>query len=129
MYEFGYGLSYTTFEYSNLQILPAVIGTGGESTVKVTVKNTGKVKGDEVVQLYIKDVVSSVSTPIKQLRGFSRISLEPGETKTVSLELIPEYLSLYDQNMNKVVEQGTFDIMVGSSSEKIKLEGTLEVKE
>jgi beta-glucosidase len=128
LYEFGYGLSYTTFEYSNLQIFPDIIGTGGEAQITLAVKNTGKVKGDEVVQLYIRDVISSVTTPIKELRGFKRISLEPGETKTVSFKLLPEHLSLYDQNMKKVVEPGAFDIMIGSSSEDIMLKGKLEVK-
>jgi beta-glucosidase len=128
LYEFGYGLSYTTFEYSNLQIFPDTIGTRGEAQITLAVKNTGKVKGDDVVQLYIQDAISSVTTPIKELRGFKRISLEPGETKTVSFKLLPEHLSLYDQNMKKVVEPGVFDIMIGSSSEDIMLKGKLEVK-
>ena len=129
LYEFGYGLSYTTFEYGNLQIFPETIGTGDETKITLTVKNTGKVKGDDVVQLYIKDVISSVTRPIKELKGFSRISLEPGETKTVTFKLLPEHLALYDQNMKKVVEPGMFDIMIGSSSEDIRLKGKLEVKQ
>jgi beta-glucosidase len=128
LYEFGYGLSYTTFEYSDIKIVPEVIGVAGESQISVAVKNTGKVKGDEVVQLYIKDVVSSVSTPAKLLRGFSRVTLEPGETKTVTLNLGPESLSLLDENLKRVVEPGDFEIMVGTSSEKIKLKGVLKVK-
>lgn len=128
LYEFGYGLSYTTFEYSNMKIVPEIIGIGGNTHVSVAVKNTGKVKGDEVVQLYIKDVVSSVSTPAKLLRGFSRITLQPGETKTVTLNLDPESLSLLDENLKRVVEPGTFEIMVGSSSRDIRLKGELEVK-
>ncbi len=128
LYEFGYGLSYTTFEYSNLQILPDEINNAGKVQVTVDVKNTGKVKGDEVAQLYISDVISSVSTPIKELKGFSRFSLEPGETKTVTFSLLPEDLSLLDLNMKEVVEPGIFEVMVGSSSEDIRLKGELEVK-
>jgi beta-glucosidase len=129
LYEFGYGLSYTTFEYSNLQILPNEINTAGEVQISLDVKNTGKVKGEEVVQLYINDVISSVTTPIKELKGFTKISLKPGETKTVKLNLLPEDLSLFDKNMNKVVEPGMFDIMIGSSSEDIRLKGRLEVRQ
>jgi beta-glucosidase len=129
LYEFGYGLSYTTFEYSNLQILPNAINTAGQVQITVDVKNTGKVKGDEVAQLYINDEISSVSTPIKELKGFSRISLEPGETKNVTFSLLPEDLSLLDLNMKEVVEPGVFEIMIGSSSQDIRLKGKLEVKQ
>lgn len=128
LYEFGYGLSYTTFEYSNLQILPNEINTNGEVQVSFDVKNTGKVKGEEVAQLYINDIISSITTPIKELKGFSKISLKPGETKTVKLKLLPEDLALFDRNMNEVVEPGVFDIMIGSSSEDIRLKGKLDVK-
>ena len=128
LYEFGYGLSYTTFEYSNLQILPDEINTAGEVQITLDVKNTGKMKGDEVVQLYVNDVISSVSTPIKELKGFAKIPLDPGETKTVKFKLLPEDLSLFDINMEEVVEPGIFEVMVGSSSEDIRLKGELEVK-
>jgi beta-glucosidase len=128
LYEFGHGLSYTTFEYSNLHILPNEINAAGEVQIMLDVKNSGKVKGDEVVQLYINDVISSVTTPIKELKGFSRISLEPGETKTVNFKLFSEDLALFDQNMNKVVEPGVFDVMIGSSSNDIRLKGKFEVK-
>ena len=97
--------------------------------ITLDVKNTGKVKGEEVAQLYINDVISSVTTPIKELKGFEKISLNPGETKTIQFKLLPEDLALYDKNMNKVVEPGTFDIMIGSSSEDIRLKGKLEVKQ
>ncbi len=90
LYEFGFGLSYTSFEYSNLQISPKEIGTGGEIEISVDVKNTGKRMGEEVVQLYINDVLSSVTTPVKELKGFSKLALEPGETKTEKLKLLPE---------------------------------------
>jgi beta-glucosidase len=129
LYEFGYGLSYTTFEYSNLHIFPNEINTSGEVQITVDVKNKGKVKGDEVAQLYINDIISSVTTPIKELKGFSRISLEPDETKTVKFKLLPEDLSLFDINMKEVVEPGFFDVMIGSSSEDIRLKGKFEVKQ
>ena len=128
LYEFGYGLSYTKFEYSNLHISPDVINPAGEVEVSADIKNTGKVKGDEVPQLYINDVISSVTTPVKELKGFSRISLEPGETKTVKFRLLPEDLALFDMNMKEVVEPGLFSIMVGSSSNDIRLQGKLEVR-
>jgi beta-glucosidase len=128
LYEFGFGLSYTTFEYSNLKILPKEINNRGEVEVSVDVKNTGTVKGDEVVQLYINDVISSTSRPVKELKGYEKISLEPGEKKTVKLKLLPEDLSLFDRDMNFVVEPGTFEVMVGSSSRDIKLNGEFEVK-
>ena len=127
LYEFGYGLSYTTFEYRNLQILPDKINTAGVIQITVDVKNTGTVKGEEVAQLYINDVISSVTTPIKELKGFSKISLEPGETKTVQFKLTPEDLSLFDKNMNEVVEPGMFDVMIGSSSDDIRLKGNFQV--
>jgi beta-glucosidase len=94
----------------------------------VDVKNTGTVKGDEVVQLYINDVISSTSRPVKELKGYEKISLEPGEKKTVKLKLLPEDLSLFDRDMNFVVEPGTFEVMIGSSSMDIKLKGEFEVK-
>ena len=128
LYEFGFGLSYTTFEYSNLQITPGRINPAGDVTVVVDIKNSGKVRGDEVPQLYINDVKSSVSTPVRALKGFARISLEPGETKSVTFRIGPDDLALLDRNMKKVVEPGSFEIMVGSSSEDIRLTGKLEVK-
>jgi beta-glucosidase len=128
LYPFGYGLSYTTFEYSNLRIQPNAIFNEGEVEIRVDVKNTGAVKGAEVVQLYINDIVSSTSKPVKELRGYEKISLDPGEKKTVTFKLQPEDLSLFDRDMNFVVEPGTFEVMVGSSSEDIRLKGELVVK-
>ncbi len=87
LYEFGFGLSYTTFEFSNLKITPGEINTEGEVEITADVKNTGTVKGDEVVQLYINDLISSTSKPVRELKGYERVSLEPGETKTVKLKL------------------------------------------
>ncbi|HKQ54222.1 MAG TPA: glycoside hydrolase family 3 N-terminal domain-containing protein [Pyrinomonadaceae bacterium] len=118
LFPFGFGLSYTTFEYSNLTITPARIGPGGSSQVSVVVRNTGGRAGDEVVQLYIRDLVSSVTRPVKELKDFRRITLAPGESKTVTFQLPPDKLSFLDLNMQRTVEPGQFDIMVGTSSVK-----------
>ncbi len=127
LFEFGFGLSYTRFEYSNLRIDPPKTGTGGDVNVSVDVRNSGKRKGEEVVQLYIRDVASSVATPVKQLRGFEKTALEPGETKTVRFRLGPEHLALLDSNMKWIVEPGAFEVMIGSSSKAIRLTGNLEI--
>jgi beta-xylosidase len=116
LFPFGYGLSYTTFEYSNLKATPAQIGPNGRAEVSVTVTNTGKLAGDEVVQLYIRDLVSSVTRPVMELKDFKRITLAPGERKTVTFAVTPDKLSFLDANMNRAVEAGWFDIMVGTSS-------------
>lgn len=126
LYPFGYGLSYTTFEYKNLKISPEKQQTQGEINVKVDITNTGNRKGDEVVQLYVKDLVSSVTVYETQLRGFERVSLNPGETKTVNFILKPEDLELLDKDMHWTVEPGLFEVLVGSSSEDIKLKGQFE---
>jgi beta-glucosidase len=118
LFPFGFGLSYTTFVYSNLKVSPAQIGVAGETKVSVTVTNTGKRAGDEVVQLYIHDLVSSVTRPIMELKDFKRVSLAPGESKTVEFVITPDKLSFLDVNMKTVVEPGWFDIMVGTSSVK-----------
>ncbi|HKE03246.1 MAG TPA: glycoside hydrolase family 3 N-terminal domain-containing protein, partial [Blastocatellia bacterium] len=125
LFPFGYGLSYTTFEYSNLKVAPAQIVPSGRAEVSVTVTNTGLVKGDETVQLYIRDLVSSVTRPVLELKDFKRVTLAPGESKTVNFTITPDKLSFLDLNMNRVVEPGWFDIMVGTSSvnhQKAKLE-------
>jgi beta-glucosidase len=116
LYPFGFGLSYTTFEVSAPELSKSAIA--GDETIKVTakVKNTGTVKGDEVVQLYIRDLVSSVTRPVKELRDFRRVSLEPGEEKTVEMEITPDKLSFYNIDMKFVVEPGEFEVMVGNSS-------------
>lgn len=121
LYPFGYGLSYTKFEYSNLVVLPEKGQTQGDVTVSVDITNTGPRKGDEVVQLYLKDNISSVTTYEFDLRGFERISLKPGEKKTVRFTLHPDDLALLDKNMNWTVEPGAFTVMIGASSEDIKL--------
>lgn len=125
LFPFGFGLSYTTFAYSNLKISSAKIGPADKATVSVTVTNSGKRAGDEIVQLYIRDLVSSVTRPIMELKDFKRISLAPGESKTVEFVITPDKLSFLDVNMKSVVEPGWFDIMVGTSSVKydtVKLE-------
>lgn len=118
LFPFGYGLSYTTFEYSNLNVSPARIGPAGQAKVSITVTNSGQRAGDEVVQLYIRDLVSSVTRPVMELKDFKRISLAAGESKTVAFTITPDKLSFLDINMNRIVEPGWFDIMVGTSSVK-----------
>lgn len=127
LFPFGYGLSYTKFEYSNLMITPEKISHEGKVKIQVDVKNIGRFKGDEVVQLYIRDQLASITRPLKELKGFKRITLEPGEQKTIEFILGPEELSFYDVNMNLIVEPGLFDAMIGSSSEDIRLKGTFEI--
>ncbi|QQS49349.1 MAG: glycoside hydrolase family 3 C-terminal domain-containing protein [Acidobacteriota bacterium] len=118
LFVFGHGLSYTTFSYSDLKVSPETIGPAGQATVSVKVTNAGSVAGDEVVQLYIRDLISSVTRPVRELKGFQRISLKPGESKTVTFSITPDKLSFLDLNMKQVVEPGDFDIMVGTSSVK-----------
>ena len=127
LYEFGYGLSYTTFEYSNLRITPKQTGPAGNVKVNVDIQNTGSREGSEVVQLYINDVISSVTTPVEELRGFEKLTLMPGETRTVDFTLTPRHLSFLDGNMERIVEAGIFNVMIGASSEDIRLKGTFEV--
>lgn len=127
LYPFGHGLSYTTFAYSGLVITPREQGVQGEVQVSCKVKNTGKVSGDEVVQLYLRDEVSSVTTYTKVLRGFERIALKAGEEKKVHFKLRPQDLGLWDKNMNFCVEPGSFKVMVGASSTDIRLEGRFNI--
>ena len=129
LYPFGYGLSYTTFEYSDLEISPKVITPDQKATVRLKVTNTGKRAGDEVVQLYTRDILSSVTTYEKNLAGFERVHLQPGETKEVVLTLDRKHLELLNADMKWVVEPGDFTIMAGASSEDIRLNGTLTVED
>lgn len=124
LYPFGYGLSYTTFEYDNLRISQPNSGTESPVTVSVDITNTGKRAGDEVVQLYLRDKVSSVIAYESVLRGFERISLQPGETKKVVFTLQPEDLQILDRHMEWTVEPGEFEVRVGASSTDIRLRGT-----
>jgi beta-glucosidase len=116
LYPFGYGLSYTTFGYENIHVEPAQIGTGGTAKVRVDITNTGTREGDEVPQLYIHQEVASVTRPVMELKGFQRITLKPGEEKTVEFTVTPDMLSMLNTDMHKVVEPGIFDIMVGRNS-------------
>ena len=129
LYPFGYGLSYTTFEYSDLEISPKVITPDQKATVRLKVTNTGKRAGDEVVQLYTRDILSSITTYEKNLAGFERIRLKPGETKEVTFTLDRKHLELLNADMKWIVEPGEFAIMAGASSEDIRLNGILTVED
>ena len=129
LYPFGYGLSYTTFEYSDLEITPKVITPNQKATVRLKVTNTGKRAGDEVVQLYTRDILSSVTTYEKNLAGFERIHLKPGESKEIVFTLDRKHLELLNADMKWTVEPGEFAIMVGASSEDIRLNGILTVED
>jgi beta-glucosidase len=125
LFPFGHGLSYTTFAYSDLKVSPQQIGPAGSASVSVTVTNTGRRAGEEVVQLYINDLVSSVTRPVMELKDFRRVSLAPGESKTVTFALTPDKLAFLGLDLRRTVEPGWFDIMVGTSSadtRKVKLE-------
>ncbi len=128
LYPFGHGLSYTSFEYSNLRIEPKEIHPGGSVRVGVDVRNGGSRAGDEVVQLYIHDTAASVSLPLKELKGFERINLAPGGTRTVWFTLSPEDLTYLDLHLKPVLEPGGVEILVGSSSEDIRVKGVLAVQ-
>ena len=127
LYPFGHGLSYTRFEFANLRFSTREIGPAGSVEVQVDIKNAGDRPGAEVVQLYVEDVVSSVATPSQQLRGFSKVRLDPGEMKTCHFALGPEALALYDQDLHRVVEPGEFRLMVGASAGDIRLTGSFRV--
>ena len=126
-FPFGYGLSYTQFKISNLQLSALQIGLADKLTVTADVQNAGSRAGDEVVQLYIRDVAASVTRPVKELKGFQRITLQPGETKRVQFKLGPDQLGFYNRMMRFVVEPGEFRVMVGPNSENL-IQATLEVK-
>ncbi|MEO8821786.1 MAG: glycoside hydrolase family 3 C-terminal domain-containing protein, partial [Ginsengibacter sp.] len=128
LYPFGYGLSYTTFNYSNLKITPEKQNSQGNISVSFDVKNTGEREGDEVVQMYTHEEVTTVTTYEKNLRGFDRVHLKPGETKTISFTLTPDDLSIWNRDTHFVMEPGTFKVMISASSEDIKLNGTFEIK-
>ncbi|RGN39310.1 beta-glucosidase BglX [Bacteroides oleiciplenus] len=120
LYPFGYGLSYTTFQYSDITLSAPIMGQDGSVTAKVTITNTGKRDGAEVVQLYIRDLVGSITRPVKELKGFEKIFLKAGESKTVSFKITPDLLHFYDYDLNYVAEPGDFDLMVGGNSQVVK---------
>jgi len=124
-FAFGYGLSYTTFQLSNLKLAKARIGKTESVSVSVDLKNTGSVKGKETVQLYIRDKISSITRPVKELKDFGKIELQPGESRTVALSITPEKLSFYNADFKWIVEPGDFDVLVGTSSNDPKMLSTL----
>jgi beta-glucosidase len=128
LFPFGFGLSYTTFEYSALSIDPPEIPANGKSIVRCRVRNTGGRGGDEVVQLYVSDVLASVARPVMQLEGFARVHLEPGEEKELRFELARDQLMMPDRDLRWTVEPGAFRIMIGGSSKDIRLRGELVVR-
>jgi beta-glucosidase len=127
LFPFGFGLSYTTFDYRNLKVAPVEIAPDGIARVSVDVTNSGTMAGDEIVQLYIHDVISLPTRPVMELKDFARVSLAPGATKTVSFVLDPEKLAALGMDMKPVVEPGEFEIMVGRSSADY-LKATLTVR-
>lgn len=120
LYPFGYGLSYTTFQYSNITLSSTTMKQGGSVTASVTVTNTGKRAGAEVVQLYIRDLVGSITRPVEELKGFKKIFLKPGESRTVSFPITEDLLKFYDYNLNHVAEPGDFDVMIGRNSRDVE---------
>lgn len=127
LFPFGHGLSYTRFEYSDLKVEPERIGVAGEVSISFKIKNVGDREGDEVVQLYVRDPVASVTRPIKELKGFKRLTLKPGEEKKVTFKLHADVLAFYDEDEKLIVEPGVIEVMVGSSSEDIRLKGSFEI--
>ena len=120
LYPFGYGLSYTTFAYGPPRLSRSTMRATDSLVVQVDVRNTGSRAGDEVVQLYVRDEVASVTRPVEELRGFRRVALAPGETKTIAFTLRPDDLAFYDRDMHRVVEPGTFTVLVGGSSADVQ---------
>lgn len=127
LFSFGHGLSYTEFAYSNLQLSSSRVQAHDTLSVAVDVENTGRCAGDEVVQLYLHDPISTVSRPVQELKGFKRINLQPGEKKTLVFHVPVRHLAFYDRNMNYIVEPGQVEVQVGSSSQDIRLRGSFEV--
>jgi len=126
-FEFGYGLSYTSFQYSNLQMSKRKMKANEQIEVSVTITNTGKYDGEEIVQLYLRDKVGSIVRPIKELKDFQKISLKAGETKTIKFVISKEKLSFYNQQLQWVAEPGDFDVMIGASSRDIRLNDKFEL--
>jgi beta-glucosidase len=127
LYPFGHGLSYTTFQYGEIAIFPNQVEAGGTVRLNLDVKNTGRIAGDEVVQLYICDEYASIPRPVKELKGYARLTLQPGESRSVTFQLPVDQLAFYDEDLNLVVEPGTFKVMIGSSSADFRAEGAFKV--
>jgi beta-glucosidase len=127
LFPFGYGLSYTEFAFANVQIEPGQAAPGERVAISLDVTNTGSRAGDEVVQLYTRDPAASVTRPVKELKGFKRVTLQPGERKRVTFHLAVNQLGFYNPAMQFVVEPGTIEVMLGSSSNDIHLNGVFEI--
>jgi beta-glucosidase len=127
LFAFGHGLSYTRFEYSDLRIQPESVDVGGEAEISVDVKNIGEREGEDVIQLYVHDAQSNITRPVMELKGFKRLSLSPGENRTVKFTLFVDQLGFYDAEMRYVVEPGAIEVMIGSASDDIRLEGKFEI--
>jgi beta-glucosidase len=126
-YEFGYGLSYSTFEYSNLKLSKKKMKSDDQIEVSVTITNRGKYEGEEIVQLYLRDVVGSIARPVEELKDFKKIKLQSGQSKTVKFVIDSEKLSFYNQQLQWVAEPGEFDLMIGASSRDIRLKDRFEL--
>jgi beta-glucosidase len=127
LYPFGHGLSYTTFAYTNLQISPKTAISGESVEISLSIANIGEVAGDEVVQLYICDEYASLPRPVKELKGFYRLTLTPGESRRLTFQLPVDLLAFYDEHLKLVVEAGKIGVFIGSSSEDIRLTGEFEI--
>ena len=125
LFPFGFGMSYTTFEYSDMKLDKQEIREGESTRIRFSVTNTGNFDGDEVVQLYIRDLIASVSRPVSELKGFQRIHLKKGETREVAFDITPDMLTMLDKNLRPVAEAGEFRLMAGSSCREIRVAGTL----
>lgn len=128
-YAFGYGMSYTSFALSDLKMSGTKIGKNDKLQVTCTLKNTGKYAGSETVQLYLHDLVASVTRPVKELKDFQKIFLKPGESKDITFTIDKEKLSFYNQKLEWVAEPGDFRLMIGNASDHISLEGGFELTE
>jgi beta-glucosidase len=128
LFPFGFGLSYTSFEYTDLSFDKQAFGKSDSTQNRFKIKNTGTMDGDEVVQLYIRDLLSSVARPVKELKGFQRVHLKAGEEKEVAFNLTPEMLQMLNEKMEWVVEPGDFRVMIGASSKDIRLRGIVRVE-
>jgi beta-glucosidase len=127
LYPFGHGLSFTCFSYSDLSIAKKQIAAGERLAISLKVTNSGSSAGDEVVQLYIRDEYASMPRPVRELKGYVRLTLQPGETRTITFHLPVDQLAFYDEDLHLVLEPGKIDVMVGSSSEDIRLQDSFEI--
>ena len=128
LFPFGFGLSYTQFDYSNLQISKKNMTQNDTTVLSFQLKNIGDREGDKVVQLYIHDELASLARPVMELKGFQRVSLKKGESKIIQFSISKELLEMYNLQMSKVVEPGTFRLMIGASSKDIRLKETLKIQ-